>query len=61
MNPAWSSYYYKPKIDVEGHASSDAELREVIEPRLLGGCGLWLSAPFCSFAARDLCRIKIRK
>ncbi len=31
MNLASSSYYYKPKTDVEGQASSDAELRDHIE------------------------------
>ena len=31
MKLASSSYYYKPKIDVEGEARSDAELRDHIE------------------------------
>ena len=31
MNLAPSSYYYKPKTDVKGQASSDAELRDHIE------------------------------
>jgi len=31
MNLASSSYYYKPKTDVEGQARSDAELRDHIE------------------------------
>lgn len=31
MNLAPSSYYYKPKTDVEGQARSDAELRDHIE------------------------------
>jgi putative transposase len=31
MNLAPSSYYYKPKTDVEGQANSDAELRDHIE------------------------------
>ena len=31
MNLAPSSYYYKPKTDVEGQASNDAELRDHIE------------------------------
>ena len=35
MKLASSSYYYKPKTDVEGQASSDAELRDHIE-RLQG-------------------------
>jgi putative transposase len=31
MNLAPSSYYYKPKTDVEGRSSNDAELRDHIE------------------------------
>jgi putative transposase len=31
MNLASSSYYYKPKTDVEGQARIDAELRDHIE------------------------------
>ena len=31
MNLASSSYYYKPKTDVDGRIRSDAELRDHIE------------------------------